>query len=177
MLVRKLQFMKINEDSQDSKRFIIRMSPLRHCNIGMGEIQVKEPLPDLKKNEVVFSNKSECYCIAMVDIVGSTQITSKLYNSGKITKFYTVFINEIANVVKYHDGKILKTVGDGVIFFFPQTSNVENIEAFKQALECFVGMVSSRQLINSELHKQLLPDISYRISADYGKLEVAMTKP
>jgi class 3 adenylate cyclase len=101
----------------------------------MGEIHVKEPLPDLKKNEVVFSNKSECYCIAMVDIVGSTQITSKLYNSGKITKFYTVFINEIANVVKYHDGKILKTVGDGVIFFFPQTSNVENIEAFKQALE------------------------------------------
>src|SRR6478672_11748278 len=137
--------MKIGEDSQDSKRFIIRMSPLRHCNIGM------------------------------VDIVGSTQITSKLYNSGKITKFYTVFINEIANVVKYHDGKILKTVGDGVIFFFPQTSNVENIEAFRQALECFVGMVSSRQLINSELHKQLLPDISYRISADYGKLEVAMS--
>ena len=167
--------MKIGEDSQDSKRFIIRMSPLRHCNIGMGQIHVKEPLPDLKKNEVVFSNKSECYCIAMVDIVGSTQITSKLYNSGKITKFYTVFINEIANVVKYHDGKILKTVGDGVIFFFPQTSNVENIEAFRQALECFVGMVSSRQLINSELHKQLLPDISYRISADYGKLEVAMS--
>ena len=167
--------MVINEGPQDSKAFVIRMSPLRHCNIGMGEIQEKEPLPDLKKNEVVFSNKSESYCIAMVDIVGSTQITSKLYNSGKITKFYTVFINEIANVVKYYDGKILKTVGDGVIFFFPQTSNVENIEAFRQALECFVGMVSSRQIINSELHKQLLPDISYRISADYGKLEVAMS--
>jgi len=167
--------MEISDGSRYDKRFVIRMSPLRHCNIGKEEIQQKEPMHNLKKNEVVFSNKSESYCIAMVDIVGSTQITSKLYDSGKITKFYSVYLNEIANVVKYYGGKILKTVGDGVIFFFPQTSNVENIEGFGQALECLIGMVSSRQLINSELHKQLLPNISYRISADYGKLEVAMS--
>ena len=121
-----------------------------------------------QKSEVVFSNKSECYCISIIDIVGSTQITSKLYNSGKIKKFYTVFINEIADIVKHHDGKILKTVGDGVIFF-PQTSTVENIDGFKQALECLLKMVSSRDIINAKLHNELLPDISYRISADYGK--------
>jgi two-component system, OmpR family, response regulator ChvI len=168
----KVHYMSSNKES--SKRYITTMSPLRHCNIGKGEDQPKGPMPDLKKNEVIFSNKSECYCISMIDIVGSTQITSRLYNSGKITKFYTVFINEIADIVKYHDGKILKTVGDGVLFFFPQTSNVQNIEAFGHALECLINMVSSRDIINSELRKQFLPDISYRISADYGKLEVAM---
>ena len=109
----------------------------------------------------------------MIDIVGSTQITSKLYNSGKIKKFYTVFINEIAGIVKLHDGKILKTVGDGVIFFFPKTSSVDKIDGFRQALECLLNMVSSRHIINAKLHKESLPDISYRISADYGKLEVA----
>jgi two-component system, OmpR family, response regulator ChvI len=167
--------MEISGDLQNSERFVTRMSPLRQCKIGKGEDQPKEPMVDVKKNEVVFSNKSECYCVSIIDIVGSTQITSKLYSSQKIMKFYTVFINEVANIVKYYDGKILKTVGDGVIFFFPQTSKVENIDAFGHTLECLLNLLSSRHIINSELHKQLLPDISYRISADYGKLEVAMS--
>jgi len=167
--------MEISNGIHESKGYVTRMSPLRHCIIGKGDYQSKNPELDLKRNEVVFSNKSECYCISIIDIVGSTQITSKLYYSGKIKKFYTVFINEIADIVKHYDGRILKTVGDGVIFFFPQTSTIENIESFKQALECLLEMVSSRHVINAKLHKELLPDISYRISADYGKLEVAMS--
>ena len=167
--------MEISDGLQSSKRYVIRMSPLRHCSIGRRVDEFNVPGEDIKKSEVVFSNKSECYCISIIDIVGSTQITSKLYNSGKIKKFYTVFINEIADIVNHHDGKILKTVGDGVIFFFPQTSTIENIDGFKQALECLLKMVSSRDIINAKLHNELLPDISYRISADYGKLEIAMS--
>ena len=171
----KVLLMEISNGIHESKGYVTRMSPLRHCVIGKGDYQSKNPELNLKRNEVVFSNKSECYCISIIDIVGSTQITSKLYYSGKIKKFYTVFINEIADIVKHYDGRILKTVGDGVIFFFPQTSTIENIESFKQALECLLEMVSSRHVINAKLHKELLPDISYRISADYGKLEVAMS--
>lgn len=171
----KVLLMEISDGIHESKGYVTRMSPLRHCIIGKGDYQSKNPELDLKRNEVVFSNKSECYCISIIDIVGSTQITSKLYYSGKIKKFYTVFINEIADIVKHYDGRILKTVGDGVIFFFPQTSTIENIESFKQALACLLEMVSSRHVINAKLHKELLPDISYRISADYGKLEVAMS--
>jgi two-component system, OmpR family, response regulator ChvI len=167
--------MEISDGIHESKGYVTRMSPLRHCIIGKGDYQSKNPELDLKRNEVVFSNKSECYCISIIDIVGSTQITSKLYYSGKIKKFYTVFINEIADIVKRYDGRILKTVGDGVIFFFPQTSTIENIGPFKQTLECLLAMVSSRHVINAKLHKESLPDISYRISADYGKLEVAMS--
>jgi two-component system, OmpR family, response regulator ChvI len=167
--------MEISDGLRNGKRYVTRMSPLRHCSIGRRVDEFKVPEKDIKKSEVVFSNKSECYCISIIDIVGSTQITSKLYNSGKIKKFYTVFINEIADIVKHYDGKILKTVGDGVIFFFPQTSTVENIDGFKQALECLLKMVSSRDIINTKLHNELLPDISYRISADYGKLEIAMS--
>lgn len=133
----------------------------------------QKPEQDMKKKEVMFSNKSESYCISFVDIIGSSQITSTLYNSGKLKNFYTVFINEIADIVKNHGGKILKTVGDGVIFFFPETCMVENEEAFNRAMECLLHMVSSRDVINDKLHKQVLVTISYRISADYGKLEVA----
>ena len=167
--------MEISDVPHNSKMHVTMMSPLRHCSIGRRQEVYTESEDNARKNEVIFSNKSECYCISMIDIVGSTQITSKLYNSGKIKKFYTVFINEIADIVKLHDGKILKTVGDGVIFFFPKTSVVENMDAFKQALECLLNMVSSRHILNTKLHKEFLPDISYRISADYGKLEVAMS--
>ena len=167
--------MEIHDDLHNSKILVTRMSPLRHCSIGRRQNEYKESEDSIRKSEVTFSNKSECYCISMIDIVGSTQITSKLYNSGKIKKFYTVFINEIADIVKLHDGKILKTVGDGVIFFFPSTSAVENIDGFKRALDCLLNMISSRHTLNAKLHKEYLPDISYRISADYGKLEVAMS--
>jgi len=167
--------MEIHDDLHNSKILVTRMSPLRHCSIGRRQNEYKESEDSIRKSEVTFSNKSECYCISMIDIVGSTQITSKLYNSGKIKKFYTVFINEIADIVKLHDGKILKTVGDGVIFFFPRTSAVENIDGFKRALDCLLNMISSRHTLNAKLHKEYLPDISYRISADYGKLEVAMS--
>lgn len=127
----------------------------------------------MNKKEVMFSNKSESYFISFVDIIGSSQITSTLYNSGKLKSFYTIFINEIADIVKNHGGKILKTVGDGVIFFFPETCMVENEEAFNLAIECLLHMVSSRDVINDKLHEQILVTVSYRISADYGKLEVA----
>ncbi len=167
--------MEISDGLHNSERYVTGMSPLRDCSFGRRVDEFKELGEDIKESEVIFSNKSESYCISIIDIVGSTQITSKLYNSGKIKKFYTVFINEIADIVKHHDGKILKTVGDGVIFYFPQTSSIENSDGFKQALECLLNMVSSRDMLNAKLHDELLPDISYRISADYGKLEVAMS--
>ena len=167
--------MDTSDGLHNSKMHVPRVSPLRNCSVGRKQEEYKESGDDIKKSEVTFSNKSECYCISMIDIVGSTQITSKLYNSGKIKKFYAVFINEIADIIKFHDGKILKTVGDGVIFYFPKTSSVENIEGFNQALECLLNMISSRHTINAKLQEEFLPEISYRISADYGKLEVAMS--
>jgi two-component system, OmpR family, response regulator ChvI len=167
--------MVLSGELNGGKRLVTSISPLSHCNIINGGDETKLPSQNLKKNEVNFSNKSESYCISIVDIVGSTQITSKLYNRKKIEIFYTVFINEVADIVKNHNGKILKTVGDGVIFFFPETSSVENVKSFRDAIECLLNLVSSRPIINTKLHKEVLPEISYRISADYGRLEVAMS--
>lgn len=133
----------------------------------------QKPEQNTEKKEVIFSNKSESYCICFIDVIGSSQITSSLQSSRKLKTFYTVFINEIAEIIKNYGGKILKTVGDGIIFFFPDTRNVENKEAFEDAVECLINMISSRDEINDKLHRTIPVAISYRISADYGKLEVA----
>lgn len=45
--------MEISDDLQNSKTFITRMSPLRHCNIGKGD-KLKELIPDLKKMKSFF---------------------------------------------------------------------------------------------------------------------------
>jgi two-component system, OmpR family, response regulator ChvI len=127
------------------------------------------------RKEVSFA-KSENYCICIVDIVGSTKITSKIYNSKKIGKFYSTFINAVAAIIKEHNGVVIKTVGDGVISYFPNTSNNQNEEAFKDPLECTLGIISSRSSINLKLFKEGLPGISYRISLDYGKVEVARSE-
>lgn len=167
--------MVVSGDLNSAKRPDISMPPLSHCNIRKGADEGKQLAESLKKNEVNFSSKSENYCISFIDIVGSTQLTSKLYNSNMIERFYAIFINEIADIVKNHNGKVLKTVGDGIIFFFPETSEGGKIEGFRDAIECFVSMVSSRHIINTKLNNEKLPGISYRISADYGKMEVAMS--
>src|SRR6476659_762124 len=145
-------------------------SPPRQLN---GSVEFNRRILVPEKNEVLFSNKSENYCICFIDIVGSTQITAKITPSEKVGKFYSTFINAVASIVKDHNGKIVKTVGDGVLFFFPGTSNIEDIEAFIDSLECCLALISSRNTINSNLYEEKLPGISYRLSAEYGRVEVA----
>ena len=161
---------EVDYDGHDSEHGTTIKSPLGQWNNSQ---EHSERMPVHEKNEVLFSNKSENYCICFIDIVGSTQITAKITPSEKVGKFYSIFINAVASIVKDHNGRIVKTVGDGVLFFFPGTSNIEDIEAFVDTLECCLALVSSRNTINSTLYKERLPGISYRISAEYGRVEVA----
>ena len=123
--------------------------------------------------EISFSNLSENYCISVVDIVGSTSIAAAIQNHDQFKIFYSLFINTIAGVIKDYSGKILKTLGDGLIAYYPKTSNAEDPLAFRQVLECCLMQLASRSNINSHLNQQKLPRISYRISIDYGKVELA----
>ena len=138
------------------------------------EIHIDIP-SNFKKDEISFSDISENYCICFVDIVGSTQLTSRIYNSDKMARFYSTFINSIAKIIEEHGGKIMKILGDGLISYFPATCNSERPEAFAEALDCFLAMKSSRLNINTKFMDQKLPAISYRISADYGRTESART--
>ena len=79
----------------------------------------------------------------------------------------------MAILARSHNAKIIKNIGDALIFYFPKTSDSSNEAAFKDILECFTTMILARDIINAKLHSENLPSVSYRISADYGKVEVA----
>jgi two-component system, OmpR family, response regulator ChvI len=123
--------------------------------------------------EVSFTNNSENYCVTVVDIVGSTSIVSAISSSEKTRKFYSIFINAMANILRKYDARVIKTVGDGIISFFPKTKDTTNTSAFKDVLECCFSQIAESPNINKMLQEEKLPSIGYRISADYGRVEIA----
>ena len=123
--------------------------------------------------EVSFTNNSENYCVTVVDIVGSTSIVSAISSSEKTRKFYSIFINAMANILRKYDARVIKTVGDGIISFFPKTKDSTNMSAFKDVLECCFSQIAESPNINRMLQEEKLPSIGFRISADYGRVEIA----
>jgi two-component system, OmpR family, response regulator ChvI len=136
-------------------------------DIGLSEV-------DIPPQEIYFrkQNPTDYYCICFVDMVGSTRIIAEIANADKIGKYYSIFLNAMAAIAKNFGAKVIKNVGDALIFYFPDTSNSNNEIAFKEVLECFTGIIAARDLINTRLSLERLPDVSYRISADYGRVKV-----
>ena len=131
---------------------------------------------DIRTEEIYFADQSNgYYCICFVDMVNSTQIIAKIADGNKIKKYYQIFLNAMATLAKNFGAKVIKNVGDALIFYFPDTLHIENITAFKEVLECCTAIIAAHEFINIRLEAEGLPPVSYRISADYGRVEVATT--
>jgi two-component system response regulator ChvI len=135
------------------------MSSVSHSNIAIGE-------------EVCFFRSQNC-CVCYVDMVNSTEITADIIDSEKLRKYYGIFLNTIAAIARNYRAKIIKNAGDCLIFYFPETIDSTNESAFRDVLECCITMISARCTINTKLYEEKLPSVSYRISANYGRVEVA----
>lgn len=122
-------------------------------------------------DQIPLSGDSEKVCVSIIDIIGSTNIVSTIGRSKDIRKFYEIFINKISNILKNYRAKIIKTVGDGIISYFPDTAHISNILAFQNVLECCFAQIDDSSSINSMLMEQHLPTIRYRVSVDFGKVE------
>jgi two-component system, OmpR family, response regulator ChvI len=124
--------------------------------------------------EISFSGHSQNYCVCFVDMVDSTKITAQIADAGKIRKYYSIFINTMAAIARDFDAKIIKNTGDCLIYYFPKTSDSANNSAFKAVLECGITSIAASDVINAKLMEEGgLPPLYYRISADYGRVEIA----
>jgi class 3 adenylate cyclase len=126
------------------------------------------------QEEVSFSGHRENYCICYIDMMNSTKIAAELTDV-QISKYYSIFINSMAIIARNFGAKIIKNAGDCLIFYFPQTSeSIDNSRlAFKYVLECCLTMIAAHRAINAKLSVEQLPPLNYRISADYGRVELA----
>jgi class 3 adenylate cyclase/CheY-like chemotaxis protein len=131
-------------------------------------------MKNFSSNGIRFSGNSIKCCIGFIDLVDSTKNTITMDNLEAIRKYYSTFINSISENVKSYSGKVIKIIGDCLLFYFPKTSNNKNIDAFKKAIDCGFNILDKRYNINEELTRQHLPPFNYRISIDYGLVDLAL---
>jgi two-component system, OmpR family, response regulator ChvI len=129
------------------------------------------------KEEVSFSGDSQNYCVCFVNMLESKEITREIANNNRIRKYYFTFINTLAAIARSFDAKVIKNTGNGLMFYFPKASCSTNTRAFKDILECGLAMIAANRVINIKLYEESLPSVSYRISANYGMVEIAKSGP
>ena len=129
-----------------------------------------------KQTKEVRFLRSQNYCVCFIRMVNSTDASGTVNDSDNIRKHYAIFINTMSIIARSFGAKIVKNITDGLIMYFPQTSNSFDDSAFKNVIECGITMLAAGDVINTKLAKENLAAVTYRISADYGMVEVAKLK-
>ncbi len=127
--------------------------------------------------EIRFTGDSHSCCVCFIDVIDSTKITTiEIRDPEKMKRFYSIFINTMAAIARNFGANVIKNSGDSLIYYFPETvDSSDNMHAFKNVFECGLTMLSVNPIVNTKLQKEDdgLPNLSYRVSADYGRVEVA----
>ena len=103
--------------------------------------------------------------ILFVDLGGSTKMSSEL-SPDVLAKIIRLFSQEMAYIVEFYDGFVLKYVGDAVIGYFPVKKILTTV---KNAVFCAQAMVSViENAINPILQKANYPLLKIKITIDFG---------
>ena len=176
---------KINEESSDSSPNVVDMllgkkgETIVDSETMIFETQ-KRVWGALKKGYEYtgITNESESYLrknvfskvdmIALyVDLVGSTTMTLELPEE-KLAIIISSFSQEMASVIRLHNGYVLKFVGDAVIGYFVASDNP--ILAADNAVRCAQSMLTVIEKgINPILNQYDYPDLMVKIGLDFGQ--------
>lgn len=111
--------------------------------------------------------KSMNMTVLFVDLVGSTDMILNLPKE-KLALVFTTFAQEMAYVIKRHDGFVLKFVGDAVIGYFVAEDLSASVA--NRAVTCAESMLKILKLgINPILKNNNLPELRVKIGIDYGE--------
>ena len=129
------------------------------------------------EDEISFSSESQTYCVGFVTMVGSIGTSSEVNDTNKIRRYYSLFINTLAPIAQSFGAKIIKSTDTSLIYYFPKTSSlsssIKNLSAFRDVILCGITMMTANTDINAKLREEGLPSLYYKISADYGRVEMA----
>jgi class 3 adenylate cyclase len=103
-------------------------------------------------------------------MVDSTSIVSKL-SGREADSLYMTFLNILAGVIEKSGGKIIKTFGDGIFYYFPKT-DFGSLEDFENVIDASFNIINARPVISDKLKELNLPEVDYRVSASFGPVSV-----
>ena len=105
--------------------------------------------------------------VLYVDLVGSTDITLSLPEE-KVAIIISSFAQEMAEVIRQHDGYVLKFVGDAVIGYF--IAEALPLLAADNAVNSAKTMVTLVEKgLNPILNQYDYPELKIKIGMDFGK--------
>jgi adenylate cyclase len=110
--------------------------------------------------------------ILYVDIDGSTKMSMAL-SPDKFATILHVFSQEMSLVTSEYGGYVLKYVGDAIIALFP--AEYDSGQASKNAVGCAKDMQRIiKECVNPELIARGLPQLTVKMSIDYGDVQVVL---
>jgi CheY-like chemotaxis protein len=117
-----------------------------------------------------------CVCFIEFESAAVSNIAMSEDSSSHIREYYSTIINSLSQIIKRNNGKIVKSLGDRLLCYFLNFSDINNEKAFEEVIECGFEILEKRDDINQELSmKNNLPPVeSYKISMDYGVVDLAL---
>ena len=127
-------------------------------------------------NILYFSEKNKQCTVGIIDIVGSTNISVNL-SEKNVDNFYSIFINDMSNIIKKFEGIVVKNIGDSLLFYFQDTPkkilNNSDQKSFENAIMCGFAIIDHHDTINKKMSKMGLPRLDYKISFSFGGIRIA----
>ena len=138
---------------------------------------IKETISAITKRENIikqqanillkYSEQKQDCCVCLVDIVGSILIKEKMSDE-QSKKYYNMFIESTAKIVEKHNGIAVKAVDDSLLFYFPFADGT----TYENAIDCCLEIADYNSELNEKLRSEDLPEIAYRISSTFGRVNV-----
>jgi CheY-like chemotaxis protein len=126
---------------------------------------------------IKFTDDSIKCCVCFIEFESAAVSNIAMSeDSSQIREYYSIIINSLSQIIKRNNGKIVKSLGDRLLCYFLNFSDINNEKAFEEVIECGLEILEKREDINKELlMKKELPTIeSYKISIDYGVVDLAL---
>ena len=83
-----------------------------------------------------------------------------------VQKMFKIYADIMGRIPPKWDIQILPR-GDDIVISYPKTTDMTNVDAISNALDCSLKQIENRKKLSARLAKDRLPEIPYRITLDY----------
>ena len=125
---------------------------------------------------IKFTDDSIKCCVCFIEFESSINNTAIADDPPNIREYYSTVINSLSQIINRYNGKIAKNLGDRLLCYFLNFSDLNNEKAVEEVIECGLEILEKRENMNKELLKNnnLSQVESYKISLDYGVVDLAL---
>jgi CheY-like chemotaxis protein len=126
---------------------------------------------------IKFTDDSLKCCVCFIEFESTIHNTAIVEDHLQLREYYSTVINSLSQIIKRYNGKIVKSLGDRLLCYFLNFSDLNNEKALEDVIECGLEILEKREDMNNELLKKknnLPPVERYKISLDYGVVDLAL---